>query len=63
MDVRHRMGIAQVAFGSLSHLLTDHRLTSGDETAAVQTLRVLVPDALLYSLGPHQNGETHAEWL
>ena len=27
MDVRHRMDIAQTAFGSLSHLWTDHRLS------------------------------------
>ena len=36
---------------------------SGDETAPVQTLRVLVPDPLLYSLGPHQNSETYDQWL
>ena len=27
VDVRHRMDIAQAAFGSLSHLWTDHRLS------------------------------------
>ena len=27
MDVRHRMDIAQAAFGSLNHLWTDHRLS------------------------------------
>ena len=27
VDVRHRMDIAQTAFGSLSHLWTDHRLS------------------------------------
>ena len=46
VDIRHRMDIAQAAFGSLSHLSwSDHRgPLSGDETGAVQTLRVLVPD-------------------
>ena len=28
----------------------------------VQTLRVLVPDPLLYSLGPHQNGDSSHLW-
>ena len=32
---------------------------SGDEAVAVQTPRVLVPDTLLYSLGPQQNGDTY----
>ena len=31
---------------------------SGDEAVAVQTPRVLVPDPLLYSLGPQQNGDS-----
>ena len=62
VDVRHRMDIAQAAFGSLSHLYGPSPL-SGDETAPVHTLRVLVPDPLLYSLGPHQNSETCDQWL
>ena len=36
---------------------------SGDGSAPVQTVRVLVPDPLLYSLGPNQNSDTYDQWL
>ena len=61
VDVRHCMDIAQAAFGSLSHLWTDHRL-SRETKLRLYTLRVLVPDPLLYSLGPHQNGDSSHLW-
>ena len=62
MDVRHRIDIAQAAFGSLSHLWTDHRL-SRETKLRLQTLRVLAPGPLLSSLGPHQNCDLDDQWL
>ena len=72
VDVRHRMDIAQTAFGLLCHLLvvtsiralviwTDHRLSR--EMKLRLTLRVLDPDSLLYSMGPHQNADSSDQWL
>ena len=71
-DVRHRMDIAQTAFGSLSHIIMDWAPSlSGDETAAVQTPRVLVPDPLYiatllrrYCEGRHLLSRGHTmQWL
>ena len=42
---------------SLTHCCTAWALTR------TVTLRVLVPDPLLYSLGPHQNGDSNDQWL
>ena len=63
MDVRHSMDIAQAAIRLVESPMDRPTPLSGDETAPVQTLRVLVPDPLLYSLGPHQNSDTYDQWL
>ena len=63
VDVRHRMDIARAAFGSLSHLWTDHRL-SRETKLRLYKLSVcssLKPTAV--QPDPHQNGDFNSRCL
>ena len=45
-DVRHRMDVAQVAFGSLSHLWSDHRLSRATK---MRLFRIAVCSTVMHS--------------
>ena len=45
-DVRHRMDVAQAAFGSLSHLWSDHRLSRATK---LRLYRISVCSTLTHS--------------
>ncbi len=60
VDVRHRMDIAQAAFGSLSHLCADHRLS---RETKLRLYKLSVCSSLAHSLGPHQNGNSDDQRL
>ena len=45
-DVRHRMDVAQAAFGSLSHLWSDHRLSRATK---LRLYRIFVCSTLTHS--------------
>ena len=56
-DVRHRMDVAQAAFGSLIHLWSDHRLSRATK---LRLYRISVC-SFVQGLDPHKNGDAHGQ--
>ena len=59
-DVRHRMDVAQAAFGSLSHVWSNHCLSRATK---LTLYRISVCSTLThsYEASPHKNGGAHGQ--